>query len=229
MTDTGSNVPGVISRLRDTTARVIGPRITFTRGISIPDSVIVVAFDMCSSTDILEELILRGDAERYVSLIAQLKHFLVDAQKFILFEPYKFMGDGWILLFMPDADGASLWEFVTDISAFYEARFKADLLPHLNTRPTTTGLTFGVDVGDVAPLMILQQPEYVGRPITIACRLQSEVRSVTKKPGHKALVSSAVFSKHLANVPTIRARTKRVSLHNIRGGRDFACKLIRTC
>lgn len=59
----------------------------------------VVVFDICSSTTILEDL-LRSDSEkRWRDLLIDIKRFLVAQREVREFEIYKFMGDGWILLF----------------------------------------------------------------------------------------------------------------------------------
>ena len=196
--------------------------------VMISGEAIVVAFDMCSSSDILEELILRNDIDPYNQLITMLKQYLAYAQKSVLFDPYKFTGDGWILLFPGSTDGASLWNMLTGLSSFYRSASEGHLLPRLNTRPTINGLTFGIEVGSIAKMTVFQQTEYVGRPITIACRLQSAVKSVANNPGYKALVSATVFSDYFASVKNVNGSNRNVSLRNIRGGREFRCKLIRT-
>ena len=54
--------------------------ITFRR-IPIEGEAVVLTFDMCSSTDLLEEFTLRGDLERYKAFLTELKRHLADAQK----------------------------------------------------------------------------------------------------------------------------------------------------
>ncbi len=188
---------------------------------------IVVTFDMCSSSDVFEDLMLRGRIDRFLDFVSALKHHLADAQDKIKFTPYKFTGDGWILLFpKATADGPRLLAFLRELSIFYMAEFAKCLLPHLGTPPGTTGLTFGIEEGNVTSTMVFQKKEHVGRPITIACRLQAAVNEVAeKKPAYKALVSSTVFDEYFASIPGLKARTRYVSLRNIRGGRKFRCKL----
>lgn len=196
--------------------------------ILISGEAIVLAFDMCSSSDILEELILRHDLSPYDRVITKLKHYLAYAQEWVLFDPYKFTGDGWILLFPGNTSGASLWKFIAGLSGCYRAISESDLLPRLNTRPTTLGLTFGIERGPIAKMTIFQQAEYVGRPIIVACRLQAAVKGVTSNPAYKALVSASAFNDYFAELGKVGAISRNVSLGNIRGGRTFRCKLIRT-
>ena len=196
--------------------------------ILISGEAIVVTFDMCSSSDILEELILLNDLSPYERVITKLKHYLAEAQEWVLFDPYKFTGDGWILLFPGNTSGASLWKLIAGLSACYRATSEVDLLPRLNTHPSIVGLTFGIEKGPIAHMTIFQQKEYVGRPITVACRLQAAIKSVTSKPAYKALISRSAYDDIFAKFPKIGAINRKVSLHNIRGGRTFRCKLIRT-
>jgi len=198
------------------------------RRFLISGEAIVVTFDMCSSSDMLEELILRNDIRPYDYVISELKHYLAKAQESVVFDPYKFTGDGWILLFPRNTDGTSLWNMLTGLSLFYRATSEAHLLPRLNTRPTINGLTFGIEMGPIAKMTIFQQTEYVGRPITIACRLQSAVSSLAENPSYKALVSATVFAEYFSTLANVRGSNKTVPLRNIRDGRDFHCKLIRT-
>ena len=92
---------------------------------------IVVAFDMCSSSDIIEGLTLRGDLSRFQGFLGSLKHYLASAQESITFDPYKFTGDGWILLFPVETAGGALLPFLRELCAFFEREFQAEVLAHL--------------------------------------------------------------------------------------------------
>ena len=196
--------------------------------ILISGEALVLAFDMCSSSDMLEALILRGDTRPYTYVISKIKERLAELQKTILFDPYKFTGDGWILLFPALSDGAALFELLQDLSSYYRTVSEAHLLPRLDTRPEVHGLTFGIDVGPIVKTTIFQQKEYVGRPINVACRLQSAVATVTKRPAYRALVSSTAYDRYFAALGgTIKVANKTTSLRNIRGGRGFRCQLMQ--
>jgi hypothetical protein len=138
------------------------------------------------------------------------------------------MGDGWILLFPARTDGASLWRLLTGLTEFYRVTLAEHLLPRLNTRPTINGLTFGIEMGPIAKMTIFQQREHVGRPIVIACRLQSAIKSIARNPANKALISATVFAEYFGGVAGIRGSNKTVPLRNIRGGRAFHCRLTST-
>lgn len=196
--------------------------------ILISGEALVVAFDMCSSSDMLEALILRGDTRPYTFVITKIKERLAELQNAVLFDPYKFTGDGWILLFPAKTDGAALFRLLQDLSTYYRTASEAHLLPRLDTRPDIHGLTFGLDVGPLVKTTIFQQREYVGRPINVACRLQSAVKTVTRRPAYRALISSAAYDRYFAALDgTVNGVSKTTSLRNIRGGREFRCTLIQ--
>ena len=187
---------------------------------------VVVAFDMCSSSDIIEELTLSGDLQRFKQFLTSLKEYLADAQKTIVFDPYKFTGDGWILLFPQNTDGELLFTFLQDLCSFFRKEFRRQVLRHLATPPSITGLTFGIERGPLAPMKMYGQREYVGRALNVACRLQSSVKDKGGSPAYKALVSNSVFNKYFSGVRNVKIFKVRRTLRNIRGGSDFHCRKI---
>ncbi len=194
--------------------------------VLISGEAIVVMVDMCSSSDIFEELILRNDLSSFDKFITKLKHYLARSQEVVLFDPYKFTGDGWILLFPGNTDGALLCQFLRGLSEFYRDTSKSILLPRLDTRPTVHGLTFGVEKGRVAKMTIFQQPEYIGRPISVACRLQAAVKATTRNPAYKGLISAGAFQDCFAHTTNLKGSARNIPLRNVRGGRAFRCKLV---
>jgi hypothetical protein len=117
------------------------------RRVSIDGDAVVVAFDMCSSSNVIEELTLNGDLSYYEQLLTSLKEYLAAAQERVLFDPYKFMGDGWILLFPHNTDGKLLFTFLQDLCGFFRNEFQKKVVRHLATPPPITGLTFGIEKG----------------------------------------------------------------------------------
>jgi hypothetical protein len=117
------------------------------RRVSIDGDALVVAFDMCSSSDVLEELTLSGDLRRYDQLLTSIKEYLANAQDNVLFDPYKFTGDGWILLFPKETSGDLTFKFLQDLCRFFKKEFNDRINRHLGSPPSVTGLTFGVEKG----------------------------------------------------------------------------------
>ena len=192
-------------------------RLKLSRGLAV-----VMAVDMCSSSDIIEDLTGRDAMEPYDKAVTKLKHLLAETQKnTIRFDPYKFTGDGWILLF-PESEaagkGAAMLNLMRDLSALYDRVFESILRPHLDVIPETLGMTFGLDYGNLHPTTIFQNWEYVGRTINVACRLQSKAAPNT------ALVSNPAFARYITPAAGFAVVDRKHSLKNIRGGADFHCK-----
>jgi len=196
------------------------------RRVEIDGDALVVAFDMCSSSDVLEELTLNGDLQQYDQFLASLKKYLADAQGKVLFDPYKFTGDGWILLFPKDTDGGLVFKFLQDLCHYFKKEFNDLILRHLATPPALTGLTFGIEKGPLRGLTMYGQREYVGRALNVACRLQSSIKDRDTNPAYKALVSNAAFNHYFSSIRGVKIFKVRRKLRNIRGGSDFHCKKI---
>lgn len=197
------------------------------RRVPIQGEAVVIAFDMCSSSDIMEELTLSGGLKRLEDFLTKLKQYLASAQQSVAFDPYKFTGDGWILLFPEATPGRALFKFLQDLCRYFEREFRREVLCHLSTPPSITGLTFGVEMGPLVSMTMYGQPEYIGRALNIACRLQNAIKDRDKSPAYKALVSNAVYRKYLAFSPRhVKVYKVRRRLRNIRGGVDFHCKKI---
>lgn len=197
-------------------------RIRFKNG----ERVFVVAFDVCSSSEILEKLTLRGNVERYIKALSKMKHHMADnfMTKGLPMEPHKFTGDGWILLFPPETKGPRLLQFLQSL-----AEFSCDQLVRLNEEldypSKLAGITIGVDKGPLFHAKIYGDDEYVGRSLVIACRLQGAVKSVDNAPAGKALVSREVFVE-LGSTGLLTVSDEQPVLHNIGGGAPFPCKKI---
>jgi hypothetical protein len=198
--------------------------ITYSR-VLINGNAIVVAFDICSSSDIIEELILKGEVDRFCDFLIKLKKYLVTAQKGVTFDPYKFTGDGWILLFPLNTDGKALFTFLRDLCAFFKREFGKDVLSYLDTPPLNTGLTFGLEKGRLEQITMYGATEYVGRALNIACRLQNAVKDKDGLPAYKALVSNAVYNDYFSTADYKVYKVTR-SLSNIRAGANFRCRKI---
>src|SRR5688572_8224881 len=86
---------------------------------------IVVVFDMCSSTRVIEALSLRGRLDIFKDFLSEFKHRLAGVQRKAPFLIYKFVGDGWILLYPADTDGPLLLDQLADLSRVFRERFKS--------------------------------------------------------------------------------------------------------
>jgi class 3 adenylate cyclase len=158
---------------------------------------LVVVFDICSSTVILEDL-LRTNSERYWrDLLLLVKEHLRQKQARCGFELYKFLGDGWILLFDPERKKESVEHVVPvmqELIRFFEREYVKLVRDRLEKRPAVEGLTFGIDRGRLIRMKMNHSIEHVGRPINIAARLQGAVQDKDKTPQGKALMTNSLFT-----------------------------------
>lgn len=194
--------------------------------LSVQGKVIVVAFDMCSSSTLVEQLTVKGDLRRLQKLLTVVKRFLIERQKTLPCDVYKFVGDGWILLFPETTDGQQLLQFLKDLCVFYKAELRKEVLQYLDSSPKVTGLTFGLDKGSLGAMLMYNQREYVGRAINVACRLQSAIKQKGGSPANKALVTNAVFKEHHAPAKGFRVFRVTRTLRNIANDAVFKCRKI---
>ena len=196
------------------------------RRVRLDGESIVVAFDMCSSSTIMEQLLLAGNMSCLTEFLTEIKRHLAAEQKLLRFDPYKFTGDGWILLFPPVTDGVALADFLQRLCRFYRDEFKRRVRPYLDTVPKLIGLSFGIDCGWLSRMKRYGQPEYIGRPINIACRLQGAVKDKGGSPAYKALVTYAAYHKYFAQLSQLKAIHAKRILRNINDEKPFRCRKI---
>ncbi len=193
--------------------------------LAISGQAIVVAFDMCSSSNIIEDLTSHDNVEPLTTFFSGLKRYLAKEQKGTLpFDPYKFTGDGWLLLFPENTDGVRLLRFLENLCLYFVVEFRRSLLPHLSHNPAVVGITFGIDKGELIPVTMDGRQEYVGRAINIACRLQGAVVDKGRSPAYTALVSNRVYGEYFAEAKPHRVVKVTRNLRNINNGAEFACR-----
>jgi len=155
---------------------------------------VVLFFDICGSTRILEDLVATESEHAWRDLLISLKEFMrARAEKYPL-EVYKFLGDGWVLLFDQGAiDGKALLEFCRELADKYERSFKSRIRPRLQSKDYEVGLSFGADRGTLIRIIMNGQAEYIGRPLNVAARLQGAIRGKDVSPAGTLLISNAAY------------------------------------
>lgn len=154
---------------------------------------IVAVADICSSTRLMDDLIESENEERWRNTLIELKEFLRTEQKEWpkdqTFHIYKFVGDGWILLFPTDFPPDTLFSLLKRLHEKFIDVHEKLLKPVLRRPIEPIGLTFGLEVGKLIGLQLNGRDEHVGRPINYACRFQSVVEPDGVKQG-KLLMSA---------------------------------------
>ncbi len=190
----------------------------------------VVVFDICSSTAIIEDLLRNERLKRWRDLLIGMKNFLRTESLEVGFKIYKFLGDGWILLFPEDVDGDTLLQFITKLNKKFRALYrKVDDV--LTTKISTIGLKFGIDRGTLIFLIMNRQSEYIGHPLNVANRLQSSIKDADINLQYKALMSRNVYAdfrlhKRRKLIKTYKIKGVRRNLPNIAGGDKYRCMKI---
>jgi len=105
---------------------------------------LIVVFDMCSSSNIIEDLTLTSNINKLKGFIFGLEKWLREESIKYSFDMYKFTGDGWILLFPLDIKGHKIINFLANLSLFYDESIKTIINQYLERNLETTGLTFGI-------------------------------------------------------------------------------------
>ena len=187
----------------------------------------VVIFDICSSSTILEDLLLSENVRAFRDLIVSIKSFLKSEESKSKCEVYKFVGDGWVLLFPFQVDGIAVIAFMEALARLYAKKAKKYVIPCLQSTPTIMGLSFGVDRGRLVRLKMMNKIEYVGRPINIASRLQSAIKQKDNNPSSKVLFSKPSFNGLGLALGYRNAEVVHRTLRNIQGGNKYSCVKLR--
>jgi class 3 adenylate cyclase len=184
----------------------------------------VLVFDFCSSTSILEDLIRTECEDRWRNLLIDVKNFLLEERTRLNFEMYKFIGDGWILLFPLHLPQPEFFSFLQRLCAKYDGSFKSRVNRVLTTKIEPVGITFGLDRGRLIRLEMDGRTEYLGRPINVASRLQAAIRDKDKHPQGKILMSKPVYDELRHHFPKgNKVYSVKRRLKNISGGEDYRC------
>jgi class 3 adenylate cyclase len=189
---------------------------------------VVVFFDICSSTTILEDLLRTENQRRWRDLLIRLKTFLVSESQKTPFDIYKFLGDGWVLLFDSNTiTGPQLMRLLERLCDEYERLFHHGICEVLGDDSCQIGLTFGIDSGTLVKIVMNQRDEYIGRALNVAARLQSAIKQKDKTPAGKLLISKNSFaSLGLAKTRKYAGKLVDRLLANVAGGEHYQVRKI---
>ncbi|HUA01739.1 MAG TPA: hypothetical protein VMB02_15495 [Candidatus Aquilonibacter sp.] len=176
---------------------------------------LVVVFDICSSTTILEDLKRTDNLVAWRDLLLDMKANLQQEGSRLAMCLYKFIGDGWVLLFPDNVPKKDLCAWLSQFSEWYQGQFERAIRPLLLQEPSPIGLMFGIDAGELIRLELNEQVEYLGRAINVASRLQAQTKDLRGGPSYKALFSRNSFNSPAPPPPDIAVESAKVSLRNI--------------
>lgn len=183
----------------------------------------VLSFDICSSTKIMENLLITGNLNLWRDFLINIKEFLIDEDHALPFNLYNFTGDGWIMLFDYQINGTSLLSFLDSFCTHFSTTFDKKIKKVLETTPSLTGITFGMDRGELIKVRMNKRIEYIGRAINMACRLQSAIKDRDPHCEYKLLMTKDLYSSIRADVPVGKFLKALRSGRNIAGGKEIEC------
>jgi len=184
---------------------------------------IVLVIDICSSSEIMEDLLRTQDIVRWRNFLITLKDYMVAKSRKLAFTVYKFIGDGWILLFEQDYNGKRLLNFLVDLSNKFEKEFRGSIYPYLEKPPDVDGFTFGLDSGRLVFIEMMERQEYVGRPINVAARLQGTIQDTDISSGYRVMMSNMLFQHMKNQLKSFHPELVHRRLKNIIRGGEFPC------
>ena len=176
---------------------------------------LVVVFDICSSTTILEDLKRTDNLGAWRNLLIYLKDYVTEKGAPLRMDLYKFIGDGWVLLFPNNVPKMALCAFLSKLCKTFEVQFEASIKPLLSQEPSPVGLMFGIDSGELIRMVLGNQVEYVGRAINVASRLQSYTKELPGGPAYKVIFSKNSFNSPAPPPSGLTVEPIKVSLRNI--------------
>ena len=183
----------------------------------------VVTTDICSSSHIVESLLKRTKIEVWRNILIEVKEYIYREALKHDAEIYKFTGDGWIILFSPPYEGKGIISFLKDINVFYKQLYTDHVLPTIDIPPKIYGMTFGIDEGPLVKLTMLENGEYIGRALNIACRLQGVINEIDIYSGYRAFLSHIAYNMLKEEADLFHPDPTERLLKNISHRSDFQC------
>lgn len=180
----------------------------------------VVIFDVCSSSVILEKLQqlnkLKLWRKMWKRIFTYANRIAGERGKCRV---YKFVGDGFILLYFPNKKD-SLLSFCDNIIKFVSSELEK-ITSQNNIEPKRKGITIGIDKGKLIPMRLYGSKEYMGEAINVAARLQA----ILKKPEdvNTVLVSKKVYQDVKSFIGQRKVVQTKQILHNLFDDTEVDC------
>ena len=198
--------------------------IDLLKGDAAIHDLVVVAFDMCSSSKIIEDLSRTDNLKQYDRLLKNLHAWLWNNAVSSGYIVYKFTGDGWLVLFSSDSvTGQGLMKFLSRLATKFHSMRKQFVDNHLESIPQSIGLTFGVEMGPVRKVVLGRDVEFIGRALNVACRLQAAAKDRGPAPDYRCLFSRKVYNRYLTEINSHNFSPAERTLRNINGGEKYQC------
>jgi len=183
----------------------------------------VVAFDICSSTAMLDQLTKSDRMHLWALMLRALHDHLVLGRNLFRLELHKFTGDGWLLFFPETMEGDAVFDFLGGLARHHLRLHQGTIEPALLKPPTIVGLTFGMDAGALARVKMDGRMEYVGWPLNMACRLQGAIKDFDKTPNGRVLMTRELYEKKKGTLERFQPSVVFRRLRGIQNDKLIAC------
>lgn len=187
---------------------------------------IVFVFDICLLTKILDDLQTIENIRPWRTLLRTFERFIRSRSRIMKFDVYKFMGDGWILLFGYNYSSAKIIRLAKELCNEYERLFNTCIKGLLNIQLDNVGISIGMDRGSVNKLRMNNRDEYIGRAINVACRLQGAIKEKGPPPQYNILMTNHLYQYFKPDVKGFRRLRAQRTLRNLFGDQPIQCKRI---
>lgn len=121
---------------------------------------IVLAFDICASSIIVEDLARADNLSVVRDMFIKLRDWLQDNKQEYDFEICNFTGDGWILLFPTTSSGFNLVKFMLLLLVQYRDLMTDFVIKRMEHKPDIVGMSFGASKGPVVKFKMFNRTEY---------------------------------------------------------------------
>lgn len=183
----------------------------------------VLTFDICSSTLFIEDLQKRDKTDKYKQLIKEVADYL---EKDVLeygYEIYKFLGDGFILIFSEKIVVDKILLFIINLTEKCKKILEVFSSKYIQTSEIPrVGITVGLDRGKLQEIKFdNDREEYIGRPINVACRLQGKLTEPEEV--YRCLMTNDVYNELSINELKRVCYPVRKRLKNINNDKAINC------
>ncbi len=189
------------------------------RKITSQSPYFVIVMDLCSSSVILEKLQMHGDIKIWRKMWKKIFNHMIKTPYFSQrCVPYKFVGDGFIILFR-SMYADSLLSFMQRLDTMACSHLDA-ILNEYHITPKRHGFCYGIDGGKLITMNLLGKTEYMGEAINAATRLQSQLKN--PKDAESIMVSESVYEK-ITIPPDIKQMERNCVLRNLYDDQEIRC------
>lgn len=182
----------------------------------------IIVMDLCSSSVILEKLQSAGKIRVWRRLWKKIfKHLSRDFYFSVRCKPYKFVGDGFIILYRYQFS-QDLFDFMKKLNSV-SCEFLKEVLERYKIEPKRFGFAYGIDRGELIKMRLLGQVEFMGEAINAATRLQSQLK--TDEDACSVMVSEKVYNR-ITLPQDVKQVEKRCVLRNLYDDKEIMCHQI---